>query len=184
MAMQMVRPIMMGVPRPAPPMMVPQQQMFVPRQQPPMFMQQRPGGPGGPPGGAPGGHGQAGGAGNMSRPDEPPNKKQKTEDNLIPEAEFLAKNPPTTTFRVSVPSVGDKPEWKLNGQTLTFTFPLQETIATVKAKINDEVGMPPGKQKLQHDSLFLKDANTLAYYNVNAATVISLQLKERGGRKK
>merc|ERR1711872_838565 len=105
MGMPMVRPMMMGVPRPAP-MLVPQQ-MFVPRQ-PPMFMQ-RPGVPGGP--GGPGG--------NRPQQDEPPNKKQKTEDNLIPEAEFMAKNPPNVT---------DKPEWKLNGQMLMMTFPLQRAL--------------------------------------------------------
>ncbi len=44
--------------------------------------------------------------------------------------------------------------------------------------------MPPGKQKLQLDSIFLKDANSLAYYNVRPGTVISLLVKERGGRKK
>jgi len=176
MGMPMVRPMMMGVPRPAP-MLVPQQ-MFVPRQ-PPMYMQ-RPGVPGGPGGPVvPGGPG-----GNRPQQDEPPNKKQKTEDNLIPEAEFMAKNPPNVTFKVSVPNVADKPEWKLNGQMLVMTFPLQESIAAIKGKINDEVGMPPGKQKLQYDSFFLKDANSLAFYNVTPGTVISLQLKERGGRKK
>jgi len=44
--------------------------------------------------------------------------------------------------------------------------------------------MPPGKQKLQLDAIFLKDANTLAYYNVRPGTIVTLQVKERGGRKK
>ena len=30
----------------------------------------------------------------------------------------------------------------------------------------------------------MKDSNSLAYYNINKGAVISLQLKERGGRKK
>ncbi len=44
--------------------------------------------------------------------------------------------------------------------------------------------MPPGKMKLQLDSIFLKDANSLAYYNFRPGMVIGLQVKERGGRKK
>ena len=48
--------------------------------------------------------------------DEPPNKKARGEDNLMPEADFLARNVSPVTFRVVVPNVGsDKPEWKLNG---------------------------------------------------------------------
>jgi len=44
--------------------------------------------------------------------------------------------------------------------------------------------MPAGKQKLQIESLFIKDSNTLAFYNFTSSTVVGLQLKERGGRKK
>ena len=32
--------------------------------------------------------------------------------------------------------------------------------------------------------IFIKDSNSLAYYNVTPASVVQLQLKERGGRKK
>jgi len=32
--------------------------------------------------------------------------------------------------------------------------------------------------------IFIKDSNSLAYYNVTPSSVVQLQLKERGGRKK
>ncbi len=32
--------------------------------------------------------------------------------------------------------------------------------------------------------IFIKDSNSLAYYNMNNGSVIHLALKERGGRKK
>ncbi len=57
-------------------------------------------------------------------------------------------------------------EWKLNGQTITMTLPLQDTVAVIKTKLNDELGMPPGKQKLQIENIFLKDSNTLGFYNI------------------
>jgi splicing factor 3A subunit 1 len=32
--------------------------------------------------------------------------------------------------------------------------------------------------------MFIKDTNTLAFYNFTSESVVQLQLKERGGRKK
>merc|ERR1712098_676441 len=93
--------------------------------------------------------------GQMMDDDEPAAKRSRTEENLIPE-----------------------------GQMLTITLGLTETVNSIKSKIMDEIGMPQGKQKLQHESIFLKDANSLAYYNIMPGTVLNLQLKERGGRKK
>ena len=94
-----------------------------------------------------------------SRPDEPPNKRPRTEDTLIPEDMFLAKNRGPVTFTVVVPVVEDKPEWKLNGQMLSVTMPLTDTVSTLKTKIMEEVGMPQGKQKLQHENIFFKVTN-------------------------
>lgn len=116
--------------------------------------------------------------------DEPPAKKAKTEDQLIPEDVFLSRNRVPVTFKVMVPKADDKPEWKLKGQMLTYTLPLTDSIAVMKAKLNESLGLPAGKQKLQYDGIFMKDSNSLAYYNINKGAVISLQLKERGGRKK
>lgn len=104
---------------------------------------------------------------------------------------------------MNLPVQPDKSEWKLNGQTLTYTLPLAESISNLKAKIQDETNMPPAKQKLFYDvsfkyffakltllkflilqGMFFKDSNTLAYYNIIPGAVIQLQIKERGGRKK
>ncbi|XP_039291007.1 splicing factor 3A subunit 1 [Nilaparvata lugens] len=116
--------------------------------------------------------------------DEPPAKKMRTEESLMSEDEFLMKNKSPVSFKVSVPNMSDKPEWKLNGQVLSMVLPLQDTVSVIKAKIHESTGMPPGKQKLHLDGLFFKDSNSLAYYNITPGTVIQLQLKERGGRKK
>jgi hypothetical protein len=45
--------------------------------------------------------------------------------------------------------MSEKPEWRLKGQLLTLTLPLSDTVSVIKAKIHEETGMPPGKQKLQ-----------------------------------
>lgn len=58
----------------------------------------------------------------------------------------------------------EKPEWKLNGQMLTFTLPLPESVVNLKAKIQEEINMPPAKQKLFFDVSCFK---LLLFYNVN-----------------
>lgn len=51
-------------------------------------------------------------------------------------------------------------------------------------------GMPPGSWLLLSlhgtvfQGIFIKDSNSLAYYNMANGAVIHLALKERGGRKK
>lgn len=55
---------------------------------------------------------------------------------------------------IAVPMMTEKAEWKLNGQTLSITLQLSDTIATMKARIHEQTGMPPGKQKLQYEVSF------------------------------
>ncbi|XP_070565002.1 splicing factor 3A subunit 1-like [Ptychodera flava] len=116
--------------------------------------------------------------------DEPPAKKQKTEDTLMPEQQYLAKNPGPVTFKVQVPNLPDKPEWKLSGQSLSITLPITDQVSVIKAKLFEELSMPTGKQKLQLEGMFIKDSNSLAFYNMSHSSVVQLQLKERGGRKR
>lgn len=116
--------------------------------------------------------------------DEPTSKKLKTEDSLMPEEEFLRRNKGPVSIKVQVPNMQDKTEWKLNGQVLVFTLPLTDQVSVIKVKIHEATGMPAGKQKLQYEGIFIKDSNSLAYYNMANGAVIHLALKERGGRKK
>ncbi|KAK4319739.1 hypothetical protein Pmani_009394 [Petrolisthes manimaculis] len=175
--------------------------MVVPRQ--PVMMAPRPGGfmpgpPGpqvgfmqsqqqqGPPGGQQGGMGgpMGGMGGDKDDDDGPAAKRARTEETLVPEMDWARRFNGPVKFQVIVPVVADKPEWRLSGQTLTLSLPLTDPVSVVKAKVHDQTGLPPGKQKLARDGLFFKDSQSLAYYNVGHGTVIQLQLKERGGRKK
>ncbi|XP_039960903.1 splicing factor 3A subunit 1 isoform X2 [Bactrocera tryoni] len=120
----------------------------------------------------------------MSVDEEPPNKKMRSEDNLIPEEEFVSKHKSPITIQIQIPNVVDKSEWKLNGQTIAFSLSLADTVSNLKAKIQDETGMPPAKQKISYEGMFIKDSNTMAFYNLFSDATIHLQIKERGGRKK
>lgn len=96
--------------------------------------------------------------------DEPFAKRQKTEEQLIPEAEFLTMYPSPVTFGVQVPHVSDKPEWSLNGQFITLTLPLTETVATIKNKLAEILTMPIAKQKLQLEVSSNRIVNIYLYF--------------------
>lgn len=85
--------------------------------------------------------------------EEPIAKRQKTEDNLIPEATYLEQNAAKgpIKFNVQIPNVPDKPEWNLKGQLIPFTMPLTETVSAIKNKLVDYLNMAIAKQKLQYD---------------------------------
>jgi len=154
-------PMMMGMPQ-RPPMMAP-----MGMQPNPPMMGQQPNIPQPPP-----------------NSDEPPSKKAKTEESLIPEEVFLKTHKGNVKLQVIVPNVSDKPEWNLKGQKLEFMLPLTDTVSVLKAKLNETLGLPAGKQKLQFEGMFIKDSNSLAFYNFLHGATVQLQLKERGGRKK
>ncbi|XP_059611337.1 splicing factor 3A subunit 1 [Phlebotomus argentipes] len=116
--------------------------------------------------------------------DEPPSKKSRTEDHLVPEAQFLARHKGPVTIQVQVPNMSEKPEWRLNGQTVSVTLSLTDTITALKSKLLDETGMPAAKQKISYEGMFFKDSNSVAYYNLLSGATVHLALKERGGRKK
>merc|ERR1719245_1473075 len=84
-------PVVMAQPAPAPPIMVPPAA-------PPVYMPPMP-----------------------MDDDEPASKKSRMEEHLIPEGEFLARNQGPVTFKVSVPNMADKPEWKCDGQMMSVT---------------------------------------------------------------
>lgn len=116
--------------------------------------------------------------------EEPPSKKQRSEDNLIPEFEFMAAHKGSVSLQIQAPSGVDKPEWRLNGRIISITVALNDTVSTLKTKIQEETGLPPAKQKISYEGMFFKDNNSIAFYNLLSGTTVQLQIKERGGRKK
>lgn len=116
--------------------------------------------------------------------DEPPNKRPRQEDHLIPEDVFMQTHKGPVSIQVQCPNVSDKPEWKLSGQLVTITIAIDDTIQKLKQKVQGETDMPPAKQKISHDGIFFKDSNSVAYYNLVSGSTVHLQVKERGGRKK
>ncbi|EJW87361.1 hypothetical protein WUBG_01726 [Wuchereria bancrofti] len=114
----------------------------------------------------------------------PPAKKARTEDELESEALWLTKVTGSITVTVQIPSTAPNPDWKLDGRRLSVSMDIAAPVSTLKSFVQDETGLPCSKQKLSYEGLFLKDACTLAYYNMNTGAVVQLLIKERGGKKK
>ncbi|CAH2059433.1 unnamed protein product, partial [Thlaspi arvense] len=85
---------------------------------------------------------------------------------------------PPPGSQVSVPNGDD-------GKLIEITVQsLSENVGSLKEKISRETQIPANKQKLSGKAGFLKDNMSLAHYNVGAGEIITLSLRERGGRKR
>merc|ERR1712176_1108796 len=113
---------------------------------------------------------------------QPPLKKMKLSEKddvnansngLIDEAQFIADNGGVgkeVVVRIKVPKDEKKKQFKFNGQTLTFTMRLNQSIQELKQRIFNVLTIPINKQKLkiQSNGVWVKGDGSLAFYNVNS----------------
>jgi ubiquitin C len=69
----------------------------------------------------------------------------------------------------------------LNGSTTTLDVSTDDTVESVKAKIQDKQGIPADQQRLIFSGKQLEDGHTLSDYNLEDGANVHLVLRLRGG---
>jgi splicing factor 3A subunit 1 len=98
-------------------------------------------------------------------------------------------HPEPITLAIQLPSLPEKPEWKLDGSVITLTeIPLTLLVSSLRDRIiahlspEGTLNIPASRIKLSFRGKVLTNANTLASHNMDDDDLMVMTLRE--GKKK
>ncbi|EAU88157.1 pre-mRNA splicing factor [Coprinopsis cinerea okayama7 len=121
----------------------------------------------------------------MEASDMPPAKRQRVAKlpggALYPEEDWIAMHPHPISLRVQLPNEPSKPEWKLDGSTITLPeLPLNLLVSTLRDRILLHTGssISMSRFRLTYEGKLLTNSSTIAAYNLEDEDLIVMSLKE------
>ncbi|KAJ9095485.1 hypothetical protein QFC20_006628 [Naganishia adeliensis] len=100
---------------------------------------------------------------------------------FYPESDWIRMHPDPITLSVQLPSIPDKPEWKLNGAIIEIPdLPLNFLVSTLRDRIVKiiDAPLPMSKMQLAYGNANLKNGATLAATNLDDGDSILLSMKD------
>lgn len=113
-------------------------------------------------------------------------------DALVSEEEFIRRyEGRAVRFYVLTPVDDSTPAWNLRGQVVEVAAPVSVTVRELKDMVAAQLTDGGGGGGLTGNKLqvkeavcgFLKDANTMASYNIGDGARLELSLRSRGGKR-
>ncbi|KAL1728645.1 Pre-mRNA splicing factor PRP21 like protein-domain-containing protein [Schizophyllum commune] len=113
----------------------------------------------------------------------PPAKRQRVAKlpggQLYPEADWIAMHPYPISLQVQLPKDDTKPEWKLDGTTVTLSeLPLNLLVSTLRDRILQATGSaaPVSRIRLSYQGKMLTNSTTIASHNLEEEDVLVLSV--------
>ncbi|KIJ69484.1 hypothetical protein HYDPIDRAFT_24321 [Hydnomerulius pinastri MD-312] len=98
---------------------------------------------------------------------------------LYPEADWISMHPYTISLKIDLPSDPSKPEWKLDGKTVTVSeLPLNLLVSSLRDRFIQATGssLPASRIRISYMGKMLTNANTIASYNLEDEDTVVLSL--------
>jgi len=101
---------------------------------------------------------------------------------LYPEQNWIDMHPHPISLQVQLPNDNTKPEWKLDGTTVSITdLPLTTLVSTLRERIvrRIESSAPQSRVRLACEGKELRNANTIASYNLEDGDLVTFSVKKK-----
>ncbi|KAF8633734.1 hypothetical protein AX17_004390 [Amanita inopinata Kibby_2008] len=115
----------------------------------------------------------------------PPAKRQRVAKlpggALYPEADWIAMHPHAVSLQVQLPNDPSKPEWKLDGSTVTIPdLPMTLMVTTLRDRILQHTGsaMPVSRIRLSYMGKVLTNQSSIGSYNLEDEDIVVLSLRD------